>query len=158
MFLNQSEEGPGEHPKKGPVLLIFRISHDFHANPREIAHKFLLVPWNKKPLSVAPEFLEAQKNRLHCSKQGSSRRRSDQNDWRLDGRTVNPMALLFAVVFFWCFGKDKMMKLNSIFVLTLPLCSWKVLGLREHVGMAHEIEILMQYGTTPGTACRKDIR
>ena len=131
MFLNQSE-GPGEHPKKGPVLLIFRISHDFHANPREIAHKFLLLPWTKlgtkKTLSLAPEFLEAQKNRLHCSKQGSSRTRSSQNDWRLDGRTVNPHFLLFAVGFFWCFGKDKTMKLNSIFVLTLPLCSWKVKG------------------------------
>ena len=127
-------------PEKGPVLFIFRISHDFTQNPREIAHEFLLlVPRTKwKNHSDLSCILEAQKNRLHCSKQGSSRTiGSGQNDWRLDGLREPD----FCVVFL-CFGKDQMMKLNPIFDPTLPLCSWKVLGLRrEHVGMANFMKL-----------------
>lgn len=52
----------------------------------------------KKPFSCSC-ILEAQKNRLHCSKQGSSRTiGSGQNDWRLDGLREPDFCVFFGAL------------------------------------------------------------
>lgn len=142
-------------PEKGPVLFIFRISHDFTQ---------ILVKWFHEQSEKTIQLLLHSGGAEEPFTLFKTRKLKDNRIWS-EWLALRWASRTWFLCFFWCFGKDNYIKWWSWIQSLIRPCHFalgKCLGLEENMSAWQILwnwnPKVMQYGTISESACRKDSR